>query len=370
MMKFNKVNKIDFKTIEKRIIESNTNTSKNGNLYPIQEQATLREIWEYVPCACNNNCNCKKFNCEFHWKLKENLEFYDILPSFLRMFVDKKWHIKLIEWIERKQPLPEKVSVRIKDLVPILIEMRDNWGELYKETLNNNKTLICDNWYNDFFKKEWDFSVRPTSVYRAKQYCILLPDICVPYDSQSRNKILRNFKINTYYHMLNELRKWIIHILISENQIIHNFRKLDSPQEQLPFNHKLVLLRKLNFDYGESYIPDERPISRGIDKFFYQPSANEKIIEDNKILSLTSFSLNRHEIETSENFSNDSDSFSLHNSELEIYNCLKEDFSSEAVCTQIANKLNIGVTLALNRLKKLESKGLVKETNDKWQIAN
>jgi hypothetical protein len=59
---------------------------------------------------------------------------------------------------------------------------------------------------------------------------------------------------------------------------------------------------------------------------------------------------------------------SLDKGEMEIYNCLRGDFSGEADYTQIAYKLNIGFNLALNRLKKLESKGFVNETDNKWKI--
>lgn len=280
--------KDDFKTIKSRIIESNTDAAeKNRNLYPIQEQATLVEIWEYSPCECNNNCTCKLFGCENHWKLKQNLSFDNILPAFLRMFVDQKSHQKLCEWIKEKHPLPDpdKVSPRIKNLIPILIDMRDNWDELYSAILNNNKTLVCDEWHNHYFEKQWNFLVK-TSVYRAKQFCILMPDICIPYDTQSRNKILKSTKISkrtnniTYFDMLNELRKWIIYVLKSENQTLQNFRKLDNPQKQLPYNPYSILLKKNNFDYGDIYTPDERPISRIVDKFFYQPSANNVSITD------------------------------------------------------------------------------------------
>ena len=60
----------------------------------------------------------------------------------------------------------------------------------------------------------------------------------------------------------------------------------------------------------------------------------------------------------------------LNSGEMETYNCLKDEFSGEAKITEIAAKLKIGVTLVSNRLKTLESKGLVIEKNDKWQISS
>ena len=263
-----------FETIRNRIANSNANASRNRNLYPIQEQATLSEIWEYVTCGCGSNCTCRKFGCSGHWKLRNDLVFNDILPAFLRTFVNKAYHSRLRDWVSMRL---ESVPPRIKGALSVLENMKRNWGELYVRSSNWSKTLICDNWCDGFWKNQWNFKVRVTSVYRAKQFCILLPDIGIPYDIDSRTAILSSLStdVSTYFEMLAELRDHIVGILEVENQTLPNFRKLDAPQEQLPFDCNLVSLRKKDFDYGVGYCPEDRPISRVVDKCFYQPGNKE-----------------------------------------------------------------------------------------------
>jgi len=265
-----------FQTIRKRIVDSNTNASRNRNLYPIQEQATLMEVWEYVPCECIGDCICKKFDCTSHWKLRQNLTFDDILPAFLRMFVDERSHTKLRDWISGVT-MPGRVPKRVKGPLSVLQEMKNNWSRLCSAVLKHNRSLICDDWYTDFWKNQWDFPLLGTSIYKAKQFCVLLPDICIPYDTYSRNRILNCLDNTTftYFEMVSNLRQWIIEILESENGTLSQFRRLDCPREQLAFDSNLISLQRKNFNYGTTYTPDERPISRIVDKYFYQPGRKE-----------------------------------------------------------------------------------------------
>jgi len=234
------------------------------------------EVWQYVPCECNGDCICKKFGCTSHWKLRQNLTFDDVLPGFLRMFVDKRSHTKLRDWISG-DTIPSRVPKRLKGALPVLQEMKSNWSRLCSAVLKHNKTLICDDWYTDFWKNQWNFPPQGTSIYKAKQFCVLLPDICIPYDTYSRNRILNCLDNTafTYFEMLSNLREWIIEILESENETLSQFRKLDCPREQLAFDSNLISLRRKNFNYGTIYTPDERPISRIVDKYFYQPGSKE-----------------------------------------------------------------------------------------------
>jgi hypothetical protein len=267
----------NFLEIGQRIIGSNTIAAKNRNLYPIQEQATLLEVWKLVPCTCDSNCTCKKFGCEHHWVLKDNLMFEEILPAYLRMFVDKRLHRRILGWINGAIDFPNKIPSRGAGALSVLTGMKENFNEIYPQSLGHNKTLICDNWYNEFFRDRWNFSIRGKSIHEAKQFCLLLPDVCVPYDTGSRSEILKFFDANslTYYGMLKNLREWVIKVMKHENKKLCDLRRLDSPQKQLPFSQDSISLKRDSFDYGNSYNPSERPISRVIDKVFYKPTTTE-----------------------------------------------------------------------------------------------
>ncbi len=272
---------IDFEDIRSRIAESNTGGSQNTNKYPIQEQATLVEIWEYVSCECNNSCTCRKFGCTHHWTLKQNLTFRDILPAFLRMFVNKNQHTQIIAHMDDTTLASDTLNKRVQKAVPVIQDIRSNWRTLYSEVLDHKKTLICDDWYASFWKKQWNFSLSET-IYKAKRFCILLPDIGIPYDSSSRPKIISCLgnDVSTYFQMLEGLRGVLIDIMEQERQDLPNLRKLDSPHEQLPFDPSKISLPRNNFDYGNTYAPEERPISRIIDKSFYNPHETE--LSENK----------------------------------------------------------------------------------------
>ena len=267
---------IDFEDIRSRIAESNIGGSQNPNKYPIQEQATLVEIWEYVSCECNDNCTCRKFGCTYHWTLKQNLIFRDILSAFLRTFVNKNKHRQIIAYMNETTLTSDTLNKRVQKAVPVLQDIRSNWRTLYSEVLNHKKTLICDDWYTSFWKKQWNFSLSE-SIYKAKRFCMLLPDIGIPYDSSSRPKIISCLSngVSTYFQMLKGLRGVLIDTMERENQSLVNLRKLDSPYKQFPFNPSEISLPRNNFNYGNTYTPEERPISRIVDKFFYNPHETE-----------------------------------------------------------------------------------------------
>jgi len=173
-------------------------------------------------------------------------------------------------------PTSDTLNKRVREAVPVLQDVRNNWHTLYTEVLNHKKTLICDDWYTSFWKKQWNFSLYE-SIYKAKRFCILLPDIGIPYDSTSRPKILSclSSDVSTYFQILKGLRGVLIDIMERESQSLVNLRKLDSPHEQLSFDPSKISLPRNNFDYGNTYAPEERPISRIIDKFFYNPHETE-----------------------------------------------------------------------------------------------
>ena len=266
---------LDFDEIRKRIDESNRNAATNNrNLYPIQEQATLTEIWEYVNFNCDPLCACNHYNRTKQWKLRNGLVFEDIISAYLRMFVDSRRHQSITDIVGQENVDYSKLPQRIKGAVESLFYLKDNWGRLYEKASINMKTLLCDDWCDEFWKNEFNFPISD-SVYKAKRYSILLPNICIPYDNASRNKIKSFLGISnssTYFEMLQKLRKSVIEILDNQKSDLATFQKLDDPLKIINFEHDKIALRRDDTNYGDYYLPSERPISRIIDKMFYKPS--------------------------------------------------------------------------------------------------
>lgn len=246
---------------------------ENRNKYIIQEQATLREIWEYVPCNCDENCYCRKFGCTHHWKLKEGLTFDDILPAYLRMFVDVGFHDKLTDCIISQKSAPSALNKRVKGAYDVLVWVRDNWDMLYTNAVSYNHSLICDDWNNDFWEERWQFPIS-APIYKAKVMSALLPDTAIPYDTKSlqiMKSFLRLSAYDSYYSLLEKIREYCIDVTEKERLSIGEFRRLDSPGKCSTFNHNYINLKNSGFDYGVGFTPEERPLSRVIDKIFYRP---------------------------------------------------------------------------------------------------
>lgn len=245
----------------------------NRNRYIIQEQATLKEIWEYVPCTCDEECACRKFGSTHHWKLKEGLTFDDILPAFLRMFVDKRSHEKLIENLMSDKPVPSALNNRVKGAYDILCWVRDNWDTLYTNAVSYNHSLLCDNWSSDFWEERWQFPIS-APIYKSKVMSVFLPDTAIPHDTKSlqiMKSVLRLSAYDSYYSLLEKIREYCIDVSRKEKLSISEFRRLDSPVKCSPFNHNHINLKSSEFDYGVGFTPEERPLSRVIDKIFYRP---------------------------------------------------------------------------------------------------
>ena len=265
------------KWMKEQIDYSNNQAAKNRNFYPIQEQATQMELWEYVPCTCEETCTCKKFGCTHHWKLKKDVHFDNFVVGFLRTFVDRSEHLNIIMAIDRQDPT--YLNLRVKDAYWTLQKLEQEWTLLSVKAVEHNKTLFCDGWADDFFRNCWEKFKVQNSVYLAKQYCLLIPDICVPYDTESRKKMLKHLKIESnanYFEFLSKVREKFLESMIAHQLTLRLIRSLDSPEKHLPFNRRLISLPRCEMDYGTGYLPKEHQISFILDKCYYQPKGSSK----------------------------------------------------------------------------------------------
>lgn len=261
-----------FNSIREQINLSNRIASTNMNLYPIQEQAVLLEVWERVDVDIL--CKSPIEHTRYVHVLKPNLCFDDVKIAYLKMFTSRNYHTRLIDLLGQNLNYEPDLPSRIKGAYKWLRYLKDNWDRLYKIALNWNRSLFCSEFIPSEIveSKEWDFNIQD-SVYRSKMWAILFPDICVPYDNLSRIKIKRCIGVSNinYAEMLFALRKYAVEIISVEESNVSEFRKLDNPEIGCPYNSFNISLPIDHIDYGGGYNPEERPISRIIDKFFYNP---------------------------------------------------------------------------------------------------
>lgn len=278
--------KHDYSFIRKKIENSNIVASNNRNLYPIQEQATLLEIWERV--EIDVSCNSSVEQNSFVYVLKDNLTFHDVMIAFLRMFTDNRQHTQLIKLLSSDYNENQTLPPRIKGAYIWLSYLKSNWSRLYSIARKWRRTLFCQRFIPQeiISTGEWDFDIRD-SVYRSKLWAILFPDICVPFDSRSKSKISKYFGNSNikYSQMLTKLRKDMIQLIQNEDSNLNSFRMLDDLARGCPFDPMKISLSRSNFDYGNTYEPAERPVSRVIDKYFYDPGRsdnNNKTIRESR----------------------------------------------------------------------------------------
>ncbi|KUK70245.1 MAG: Uncharacterized protein XD88_0774 [Methanocalculus sp. 52_23] len=260
--------------IRKAIRTSNeVSFTRNRNQYTVQEQATLAELWECVPCTCDDDCTCKRFRCTFHWKIREGLTFTDVLPGYLRMFVDKGKHNLLLKLLDSQTPDLPRLSRRDKGAYDVLAWCRDIWDTIYPQAAAYNRTLLCDDWAPSFWQERWQFPIGPP-VYKAKMMSLLVPDTAVPYDTASLTSLRGMFGLSPGQHynvLLRNLRQYCIGVLDGEGVGLDDFRRLDVPGEVGTFHTDLITWPRPRFVYGTRFLPLERPLSRIVDKIFYQP---------------------------------------------------------------------------------------------------
>lgn len=209
--------------------------------------------------------------------LKEGLTFYDVKVAYLKMFVYRHRHGQLLNLLSQAQVNPELLNSRIKGAYIWLKYLQDNWDMLYALATIWNRSLFDKDFIPTEVKanKLWDFTI-DESIYRSKLWAILFPDICIAMDSRSRKEIKRYFKESnlSYADLLTHLHTMFHQVLSNGKLSIQEFRKLDQPGKYVHYESNLISLRNQKVDYGDDYEPEERPISRILDKFFYDPGSN------------------------------------------------------------------------------------------------
>lgn len=240
------------------------------------------DLWEYVPCACDESCTCRKHGCTHHWILKKGIRFEEFRDGFLRMFLDKTQHHRVVDALNNKGTKTH--STRADGAFDVLRKMHNSWPEISKRASEHNKTLFCDDWLPAPFRDRWSFPVKGTSIYLAKQFCILFPDICIPYDTVSRMKMIGhlNSARADYAEFLTSIREAFLKCMNRYTLSVPALRRLDDPQSQLPFNPSFISLPRQGIDYGTAYEPEERAISIVLDKCFYQPKSDTKTPSHNR----------------------------------------------------------------------------------------
>lgn len=209
-------------TLSEFLRRSNYWAKHNRNAYPLKIHRTISELYEWIDCPCNNNCECKKYQCEKHLVRKTNITFDIHYNHFLECYVDSKIHSAVRNGRD---------SGRGKRAAEATEKIRDNWAAI--SVISSKKHLLCSNWCAPLHESlARDFRPRPETIYRAKWLSLLCFDTFVAYDHRSVALLKRDFNNPAdYLNLMKGIRQDIMTHLENTGKTLQDFRQYDNPSE-------------------------------------------------------------------------------------------------------------------------------------------
>lgn len=208
---------------------SNYWAAANRNQYPINMTNALNVLYEWVPCPCDNRCDCKQYGCTHHYIRKANISFTEVKSHFLLCFIDKKMRDSVSSG--RKEGRGTKA-------VEAIDYFQKQWNKLPGPLTTH---LLCTKWYDNGWRTLCQsFKADIDTIYKAKWLALLALDIFVPYDTGSVRLLNREYSGNTYFDLLSRIRDDLSSHLGAAGTSISSFRLYDNPNEffqEIPLGH-------------------------------------------------------------------------------------------------------------------------------------
>jgi hypothetical protein len=201
---------------------SNYWAKTNRNAYPMKIYRAVSELYEWVDCPCDDDCNCKKYHCENHLVRKPGVSFNKCYEHFLKCYVDIRIHDAVREGRD---------SGRAKNAVIASVKIRSCWTNI--SGVSSKHHLLCSDWCHPLHKAmAKEFRPGPKTIYQAKWLSLLGFDSFTAYDNASVALFKRDFnKPPSYYEMMKRIRRDIMTHLDNTDGTLQDFRKYDNPSE-------------------------------------------------------------------------------------------------------------------------------------------
>ncbi len=206
----------------------------NRNRYPEQIQNAIDNIYQWVECSCNDDCECKNHGCTHHLIRNHDVKFDKLYSHFLNCYVDVRAHDVVREG---------RTKGRGSNAVIATDYIRTMWEIIQAEEVRGfQKSLICTNWEcKPFINISESFQPAGENIYLAKWLSLLSLGTYIAYDNSSVGLLNRDFdNPRTYRELIRKIRGDLITHL-TENQInITDFCLSDNPSEffqNIPVNN-------------------------------------------------------------------------------------------------------------------------------------
>lgn len=214
------------------VTKSNERAMSKHHQYPLFEYNFFSDCLKFVPTNCSSSCFCRKIHNNGVWVTKEEINFSTFLAHFVNLWA--RGSREIVHAVNTRR----LVTGRYKNAVAALIAIYDNWsnwdntGKTLPSLINaQRKTILCDESFLSV-KKIIDKIVDvcrsdTTGVYTSKIISQLFPDLAIPFDTASRNRMISDGYNPILYgdgSIKNETKKFIL----AHKLTMDNFRKLDN----------------------------------------------------------------------------------------------------------------------------------------------
>jgi len=240
---------IPSKTIEalrSTIHNSNIDSIKGSQQYICGENNAIQDDYEFINCNCTDDCWCKKNGCTGHYKIKE-MDFNQFLNTYARLWIPPNFRNNVKESVLYDKPF----DGRQKKAIPHLQWLMRDWDYTLNRARGHNKSGLCDDGVPTGILTE--------NLYQSKMWSQLFYDSVVPFDTESRKKIIRAGYADPekdFRKMNKELFTDLKRVASKNSMTVLDIRKLDKPSR-----------------VSQKLIPNKngQPFSRILDKLFYSP---------------------------------------------------------------------------------------------------
>ncbi len=201
---------------------SNYCAKQNRNSYPVKIHKAISDLYEWIDCPCDNDCDCKKYQCKKHLVRKTGVVFDICYHHFLECYVDSKAHAAVRQG---------RVSGRCYRAVEATKEIRDNWAKI--SAISSKTHLLCSNWCEPLHESiARNFRPSSDTLYRAKWLSILCFDTFTAYDNGSVALLKRDFQNpSDFLDLMKLIRQDIMTHLENTGGTLQDFRQYDNPAE-------------------------------------------------------------------------------------------------------------------------------------------
>jgi hypothetical protein len=230
--------------VRARIGASNRASHEGQARYIDRENLAIHSDYDFIDCPCAPECWCRHRGCLGHYLIREML-FNQFLGTYVALWVPKRARENIRAGVLEGKPF----GGRQRNAIPALQWLAQNWDGCLAKARSARKCGLCD--------PTISIGRRVANLYEAKMWSQLFYDALVPFDTASIGEIRRaGYVTNDFLDMNRQLFRDLRAFGEAHSLNVAAIRGLDTPWD---------VSRDLRRP------PGGQPLSRVIDKIFYNP---------------------------------------------------------------------------------------------------